>query len=160
VSTPRRGAAAVLLRPMERAEAPAAAAVLIDARQAAARAALMPWPLHPAADVEQWFVEVVAAQREVWVGEVSSRLVAVLVLDTEFLDHLYVLPDYAVGGIGTSLVELAKALRPRGFGLWVFAANTAARALYESMGMVAVEHGDGSGNEEGAADVRYAWRPR
>jgi hypothetical protein len=52
------------------------------------------------------------------------------------------------------------ALRPDGFELWVFAVNTRARRLYERHGLVAVEFTDGAGNEEGAPDVRYAWRPR
>lgn len=121
----------------------------------------MPPAVHSAADVECWFTDQVVPHREVWVAHdvQAARAVAVLVLDVDFLDHLYVLPDVARAGIGTSLLQLAMALRPDGFELWTFADNRPARALYAKHGLVAVEFGDGRGNEEGAPDVRYAWRP-
>ncbi len=152
----------VLLRPLAATETAAAAAVLVAARLAAARAWAMPPSVHPPADVARWFAEQVVPQREVWVAEQvgTGRLVAVLVLDTAFLDHLYVLPEAARAGVGSNLLQLAMALRPDGFELWVFAANRPARALYEAHGLVAVAWGDGTGNEEGAPDVCYAWRPR
>jgi len=142
---------------MEPAGAAAAAAVLTEARAAAVRVGLMPPPVHSDDQVRRWFADEVAPVREIWVAEVAERTVGVLVLDTEFLDQLSVLPAYARRGIGSSLVQLAMSLRPDGFGLWVFAANSVARALYERHGMVVVEHADGSGNEERSPDVRYAW---
>ncbi len=144
---------------MEPHEVTQAAAIVVEARSAAAGLAAMPPSAHPPADVARWFAEEVVPLREVWVAHAAGHLVAVLVLDSAFLDHLYVLPAFRRTGIGSSLVQLTKALRPDGFGLWVFAANAPARALYEGQGLVAVEHGDGSGNEEGELDVRYAWRP-
>lgn len=154
-------ASQVLLRPLSATETTAAAAVLTESRRAAVSAGTMPQALHSAADVESWFAEQVVPHREVWVAHdvQSACAVAVLVLDVAFLDHLYVLPHHARAGIGTNLLQLAMALRPDGFELWTFASNRPARALYAKHGLIAVEFGDGQGNEEGAPDVRYAWRP-
>jgi ribosomal protein S18 acetylase RimI-like enzyme len=82
-----------------------------------------------------------------------------MALDDTWLDDLYVAPRRAGRGIGSALLDLAKALRPGGFGLWVFEMNGPARRFYERHGLVPVERTDGSGNEERAPDVRYAWRP-
>jgi chorismate mutase len=39
----------------------------------------------------------------------------------------------------------------------VFETNLAARRFYRRHGLVELEHTDGSGNEEGAPDLRMAW---
>jgi GNAT superfamily N-acetyltransferase len=97
--------------------------------------------------------------RELWVVEVRSHVVAMLALDELWLDQLFVLPEYGGQGIGTGLLDLAKALRPGGFGLWVFESNLGARRFYERHGLVEVARTDGSENEEGAPDIHYAWSP-
>jgi hypothetical protein len=51
------------------------------------------------------------------------------------------------------------ARRPSGMRLYAFQRNTRARDFYECRGFVAVEFGDGSGNEEGEPDVLYQWTP-
>jgi ribosomal protein S18 acetylase RimI-like enzyme len=51
------------------------------------------------------------------------------------------------------------ARRPAGMRLYAFQRNTRARGFYERRGFVAVEFGDGSGNEEGEPDVLYQWTP-
>ena len=149
----------VVLRPMEAGEEHAAAGVHLDARSWAVETGMMPPPAHPRSDAGRWFTHNVAPHREVWVAEADERLVGVLVLDAAFVDQLCVLPAYAGRGIGSALLQLATALRPDGFGLWVFEVNARARRLYERCGLVPVERGDGSGNDEGAPDVRYAWHP-
>jgi ribosomal protein S18 acetylase RimI-like enzyme len=74
-----------------------------------------------------------------------------------WLHSLYVRPDHARHGIGTLLLDLAKARRPGGFSLWVFESNTGARRFYARHGLVTLERTDGSANEERAPDVRMAW---
>ena len=59
-------------------------------------------------------------------------------------------------GIGSALLDHAKARRPDGLDLWAFQSNTGARRFYERHGFVAVAETDGD-NEEGAPDVRYRW---
>ena len=146
----------LLLRPLAEGETAAALDVHLSARLAATASGTMPPLAHPLSDAPRWFDEVVRT-REVWVAERSGRLVGLLVLDTAFLDQLYVRPGSQRLGIGTALLDLAKALRPAGFDLWVFEVNTPAIALYERSGLAVVEHTEGAGNDERAPDRRYRW---
>jgi len=147
----------LVLRPMEDGEALAALQVHLDARAAAVQRETMPPTVHPLDDAPRWFTDEVVGHREIWVADDGGDLVGLLVLDTAFVDQLYVAPDRQREGIGTALLELAKARRPGGFGLWVFEVNTPAIRMYERHGMTVAERGDGSGNAEGAPDLRYAW---
>jgi GNAT superfamily N-acetyltransferase len=83
----------------------------------------------------------------------------VAILDGDMLTHLYVRPEAIGTGVGHALFEHVQTLRPDGFDFWVFQQNARARRFYEAHGAVPVEFTDGSGNEEGMPDVRYAWRP-
>ncbi len=118
----------------------------------------IPAPVHTDDDVRRYFREIVLPSHDVWVAEEGGRLVAVLVLDGDWIEHLYVDPDNWRAGIGTRLLELAKREQPDGLQLWTFQANARARQFYERHGFVASEMTDGE-NEEGAPDVRYEWRP-
>jgi chorismate mutase/GNAT superfamily N-acetyltransferase len=102
------------------------------------------------------FLSGAIADKEVWVAE-GDEIVGFLTLDDAFLDALYVGPGYQGLGVGTSLLDLAKARRPEGFALWVFASNAPARGFYHRHGLVELEHTDGSGNEERCPDLRMAW---
>lgn len=115
----------------------------------------MPPQQHPRESVLA-FLSGVIADKEVWLAE-DDGIVGFLTLDESFLDALYVGPDHQGFGIGTALLDLAKARRPGGFALWVFASNAPARGFYHRHGLVELEHTDGSGNEEHAPDVRMAW---
>jgi GNAT superfamily N-acetyltransferase len=92
-----------------------------------------------------------------WVALDDGRIVAVLTLDGDDLDQLYVDPDAAGQGIGSTLVELAKDLRPGGLALWTFQSNTRAQAFYRRRGFAEVRRTDGASNEERAPDVRMVW---
>lgn len=159
----------VELRPATGDDADAIAAVLLRTRTEAAAAAVMPPAVHPASDMIRHVREHLLGRREVWVAQVAaagavadtdqpSELVAVMTLAESWLDDLYVLPGHAGRGIGSALLDLARALRPAGFDLWVFEVNTPAQRFYERHGLVELERTDGSGNVEGAPDRRYRWR--
>lgn len=105
-----------------------------------------------------WFKEVVLPANEVWVVEAGGGIIALLVLDDEWIDQLYVDPDHTGQGIGAQLVAVAKQRRPAGLHLWTFEANAGARRFYERHGFVATATTAGE-NEEGAPDIRYEWRP-
>jgi GNAT superfamily N-acetyltransferase len=96
---------------------------------------------------------------DVWVAERDGRVVGVLVLEDDLLDWLFVAPDAQGTGVGTALLERAKAERPDGLRLWVFESNRAARAFYEGRGFGIIGGSDGSANEEGAPDLLLAWTP-
>ncbi|HET6624838.1 MAG TPA: GNAT family N-acetyltransferase, partial [Nocardioidaceae bacterium] len=90
-------------------------------------------------------------------AEQDGEVAGYLLLDPEWLDSLYVRPDLLGQGIGSVLLDLAKSLRPGGFGLWVFETNLRARQFYARHGLVEVERTDGSENEEKAPDIKMVW---
>ena len=140
-------------------DAIAAAEVWLRSRKAAVPA--IPEPRHTDDEVRHHFQTVVVMQRELWlaVDDSDAHVTGLLVLDGADVDQLYVDPERWGRGIGSGLMEHAKQLRPQGLWLWTFQTNTGARRFYERHGFVVVDETDGSGNEERAPDVRYAWRP-
>ncbi|HET7745646.1 MAG TPA: GNAT family N-acetyltransferase [Gaiellaceae bacterium] len=98
-------------------------------------------------------------EHELWVFEVDDDILGFASLDDGELSNLYVEPDVIGQGIGSMLLDHAKARRPDGFRLWVFQENERARAFYERRGCTLVELTDGSDNEQGAPDALYQWRP-
>jgi chorismate mutase/GNAT superfamily N-acetyltransferase len=155
------------LRPATSDDAETLAGLFRAAREAAYPA--MPPTVHPPHEVRHWFRELLGLAprttpmpegRETWVAEDGSEVVGYLVLDPEWLDSLYVRPDRTGEGIGTVLLDLAKSLRPGGFGLWVFETNVRAQAFYRRHGLFPVRRTDGSDNEERAPDVEMLWPGR
>lgn len=146
------------LRPVDtQTDAVAASEAFAQSLTAALEAGSIPPGPQLPSDATGWFRTQVLPHREVWLAEMDGRVVGVLALDDAWLDHLYVLPPHAGGRIGSALLELAKGLRPAGFGLWTFVSNTPAQAFYERHGLVEVERTDGAGNAERSPDIRYAW---
>jgi GNAT superfamily N-acetyltransferase len=114
--------------------------------------------LHDEADTKNWIATVMLPSHEVWVAERDGEIVGFAALTEDLLGHIYVRPDVQGRGIGGALLAKAKAVRPRGFDLWVFQQNEGARRFYERHGLTCVELTDGAGNEERTPDARYAWR--
>jgi len=107
--------------------------------------------------VIEWFTTVVLPAQKTWVIDHGDVVVALLVLGPDgWIDQLYVDPDFVGRGLGSLLVDVAKAAAPDGLELWTFQANVRARRFYKRHGFVAVATTDGE-NEEGAPDVRYRW---
>ncbi len=74
-----------------------------------------------------------------------------------WINLLFVHPDRPARGIGAALIDLAKALRPQGFGLRVHQANTRAREFYRRHGLLELETTDGSSYSDGEPDLQMAW---
>lgn len=145
----------VLIRPMEPADTDEAAAVWWRSRHA--RDSQVPASIHTEAGVRRWFADVLLPDGDTWLASNEGRIIAVLTLDGNDLDQLYVDPGAAGQGIGSTLVELAKDLRPGGLALWTFQSNTRAQAFYRHHGFTEVRRTDGADNEEGLPDVRMVW---
>jgi len=137
-------------------DAGAVADILIRSRRAAVGA--IPASIHPDAEAREWISTVVIPEREVWLMEdLDGRPLAVLVLDDDWVDQLYVDPDFTGRGLGSRLIELAKSHRPMGLQLWTFVTNTGAQRFYRRHGFLAAETTDGSDNEEKAPAIRFVW---
>ena len=149
--------AAITIRRGAVADAPAVADAYLTSRRRAEATALIPRGIHPDDDVRRWFASVVLVEREVWVAEMDSGIVGIMVLRDEWIDQLYVLPEAQRRGVGARLLGQAKRGRSR-IRLYTFEANEPARDFYEKHGFKAIAFGDGTGNEEGAPDVLYEWR--
>lgn len=124
----------------------------------AARAvAAMPPGIHPPDGVRAWVGAWDLSERDVWVAESGGTVVGFANLTPTWLDGLYVAPGAQGAGIGSTLVDIAKSVRPEGFGLWVFEINEPARAFYRRHGFVELERTDGAANEEHAPDFKMVW---
>ena len=114
--------------------------------------------LHTEQETLAFIANDVFTQCEVWVAVEGTRIIGMLALNGEHIDHLYLLPGFYRRGIGTKLLAQAKELSPKKLSLFAFQVNTRARAFYEHHGFEALEFGDGSGNEAGEPDILYEWR--
>lgn len=136
------------------------AELYVRARRAGAAAGTIPPPAHDDDDVKSWITGVVFPRLECWLAErESGPPVGILVLEAGWIDQLYVDPALTRFGIGAELMAVAKRERPHGLRLWTFVSNEGARRFYLRHGFTEVERTDGSRNEEGAADIQYAWVP-
>jgi GNAT superfamily N-acetyltransferase len=115
---------------------------------------------HSDAEVRAWFRDVVLPSQEVWVAELDSRIVGLLVLNGAELSQLYLDPDWRGRGLGDRLIELAKRRRPHRLELWTFQVNAPAQRFYERHGFTEVDRTDGALNEENEPDIRYVWAGR
>lgn len=168
----------VTLRAAGLEDADRVAELYAEARRAAVPA--MPPAVHTLEEDRAYFAGVLAGPAEVWLAEAAPDDRApdepapgepvpdepvpdepgpsgFMVLEAAWLNALYVRPDLIGHGIGSALLDLAKVLRPEGFGLWVFESNHPARRFYDRHGLVAVRRTDGSANEERAPDVMMVW---
>lgn len=145
-----------LLRPAEAADLDEIVALYLEARRDATERGIMPPPAHPAGEIHDW-LGARMLRDEVWVAEVESRVAAYTRFTRTWLDDLYVDPAAQRGGLGGMLLNLVQALRPGGFGLWVFESNRPAQAFYTAHGLMVTRRTDGSGNEERAPDLLMEW---
>jgi chorismate mutase/GNAT superfamily N-acetyltransferase len=142
----------LLLRPAREDDADAVGEVYLASR----RGARMPAPVHTDDEVRSWLASRLRTD-ETWLAEVGGVVAGYARLAGAWLDDLYVAPSYAGQGVGTGLLDVAKALRPEGFCLWVFESNEPARRFYAARGLVELQRTDGRGNEEKAPDIMTAW---
>jgi GNAT superfamily N-acetyltransferase len=151
---PSGGAGEIGIRRAGTADASAVAEVFL-----ASFHATYAFPLaHTDDEVRAWVRDDLIATQETWVATDGGEVVALLALTPGWVEQLYVRPDRLGRGIGRRLLDHAKERAPGGLRLFTFQVNDRARRFYERNGFVAEWLGDGSANEEGQPDVRYAWQ--
>jgi GNAT superfamily N-acetyltransferase len=140
------------------ADAEAVAELYLRAREAARE--YIPMTVHTDDEVRDWISAIVMRRLEVWLATAADgAITGLLVLDSDWVDQLYIEPELTGRGIGSELLEVAKRERPGRLRLWTFESNLGARRFYERHGFIARDRTDGD-NEEGAPDVLYEWTGR
>jgi GNAT superfamily N-acetyltransferase len=140
------------LRSATIADALAVAELWLRSRRASAT---IPPAAHTDDEVRAWFRDVVLPSQEVWLTTYGPELTAMMVIDGEWLEHLYVAPEHSRQGCGSRLVRLAQSNRTE-LALWTFEANLSARAFYEKHGFRSTG-APSNNNEERAPAVCYRW---
>ncbi len=149
----------VVIRRPDPARPDVEAAAAMAVQRATLRATL-PGIAHPhTADEDLAWMRGNCERLSVWLAVDDGSVVGVASRDGEWVRQLYVAAERTGRGLGQRLLqrilgEARSAALPR-VSLWTFQRNAGARRFYERNGFVAVEFGDGSGNEEREPDVRY-----
>ena len=78
-------------------------------------------------------------------------------MENDFVDQLYIHPNYQRQGIGEALLNFAREKSPEHLWLYTLQVTVNARAFYEKNGFVAEKFGM-SPPPESEPDVEYHWR--
>ena len=108
---------------------------------------------------QDYFHTHVLQEDRVWVVEMDGRPVAFLAMRADFIDHLYVHPDYQNRGIGKALLDHARQVSPEHVWLYTLQVNEKARLFYEKDGFTAESFGI-SPPPENEPDIQYHWRKK
>lgn len=113
---------------------------------------------HSISEQEEFFLTKVLPDNEVRVAFFGSQLVGFVAATTDAVTQLYVRRGTQRLGVGSALLNWAKARSSGSLWLYTFAQNHVARAFYEKHGFVATAHGfEPSWQLE---DVKYCWVDR
>jgi len=92
---------------------------------------------------------------------VEGRIVGLMALkradEVGCVEQLWLRPEAVGQGIGSQLIEQAKAALGAPIRLWTFQQNVGARNFYRRHGFAVVAFTDGAGNEERCPDVLFEW---
>jgi len=113
---------------------------------------------HTPQDDLEFFSGHIALENRIWVAVDEAAVVGFLAIHDGHVNYLYVDPPAQNRGIGTLLLDKARALSPNGLTLFTHQRNAKARAFYERRGFRAVAFGV-SPAPESEPDVKYEWRP-
>ena len=144
------------IRPATTADADAIAA--IDQAAKAAALAGVRWA-HSPAEMQAWLRALRIPAGGCWLAAEADRPLGYIALHDAWVEQLYIAPDAWRRGIGTALLNHAKALRPSGLHLWCFQVNAAAQAFYLRQGFRVARLTDGAANEEREPDMLFVWGP-
>jgi GNAT superfamily N-acetyltransferase len=111
---------------------------------------------HTFEEDKAYFREVILVNNDVWVAELNGEAAAFMAIAGDFIDQLYVDPDYQRSGLGKALLDHARTLSPGHLWLFTLQFNTHGRTFYEQNGFRAVKLGI-SPPPESEPDVEYHW---
>jgi len=111
---------------------------------------------HTFEEDQAYFRDVILVNNDVWVSELDGVVIAFLSIAGDFIDQLYVDPNYQRRGLGKALLGHARSLSPEHLWLYTLQINTNGRAFYEKNGFYAVKLGV-SPPPESEPDVEYHW---
>ncbi len=125
----------------------------------AARAEAMPDlpPLHSYEETVDFYETIVPQEYTLHVATDSDAVIGFIAYSKDWVSQLHIMPGQWNKGLGTALLNVAKAQSDH-LQLWTFQANERARAFYKKHGFTEVELTDGSRNEEKTPDVRMMWQ--
>ena len=106
---------------------------------------------------QNYFHNHVLKENKVFVVEMDRRPVAFMAMREDFIDQLYVHPDFQNRGIGKALLDHARQFSPEHIWLYTLQINVNARVFYEKNGFIAEKFGI-SPPPESEPDVEYHWR--
>lgn len=113
--------------------------------------------IHTPAEDLVFIRDIVLPRQQVTVAEVDKAIVGFIAVSGDWVEQLYLDPDWTGRGIGSRLLTQATAALPV-VKLHCFQSNTGARRFYERHGFRAESFGDGTTNEEGLPDILYVRR--
>ncbi|WP_313605429.1 GNAT family N-acetyltransferase [Rhizobium sp.] len=121
--------------------------------------ARLPWlaGLHKPEEDRAFWSGYLFSNCAIWGAARQDALIGVIAFRQGWVDQLYILPSMQGRGIGSRLLDIAKADHAR-LNLWTFQKNAGARRFYELQGFEAVRETDGADNEEHEPDILYSWR--
>jgi len=113
---------------------------------------------HTLADARAFFRNKLLPACDIWVATQSGQMLGVLAFEAPWIRHFAIFPGHQRQGIGTALLQKARASSPAEIRLYTFQRNDKARAFYEKHGFSAVAFGV-SPAPELEPDVLYHWTP-
>jgi GNAT superfamily N-acetyltransferase len=110
---------------------------------------------HSLSEQEEFFLTKVLVDNDVRLAFFEGQLVGFIAATIAAVAQLYVRKGFQRRGVGSAMLNWAKARSLGSLWLYTFAKNHAARAFYETQGFVAIAHGfEPSWQLE---DVKYCW---
>jgi putative acetyltransferase len=145
-----------VIRPATAADLPACAGIIndyIDATDWLPR-------IHSREELAGFFTPELIQKRTVLVAEMDGDVVGYMTMSAEgMVPALYLSPLARGQGIGTMLLDRAKALSPAKVELTMFEPNHAARRFYEREGFVEVPEARKDDTDEGIPILLMRWGP-
>ncbi|GHB37881.1 N-acetyltransferase [Pseudovibrio japonicus] len=114
--------------------------------------------LHTPAEDLWFFQNIVFKSNELTIVIGDEQIIGMMATKDDWIEQLYLDPRHLRKGIGSKLLDLAKAQSSGNLKLMCFVENTDARVFYEAHGFKEVKRTSGSENEEGAPDILYEWQ--